>query len=143
MHGSELNQVWTNILDNALGALGEDGKITITTLPDNGCIRVDIADDGPGIPEDVRRAHLRSVLHHQGPGRRHRAWGWTRRGASSSSVTAARSRSTRATAARRSTSGCLLEGRRSMSRAAPTLDTIEITELPEEVAGCEGLPEDR
>lgn len=54
MHGSELNQVWTNILDNALGALGEEGKITITTLPDNGCIRVDIADDGPGIPEDVR-----------------------------------------------------------------------------------------
>ncbi|MDA0184154.1 HAMP domain-containing histidine kinase [Solirubrobacter phytolaccae] len=54
MHGSELNQVWTNILDNALGALGEDGTITITTGPENGCIKVDIADDGPGIPEDVR-----------------------------------------------------------------------------------------
>jgi signal transduction histidine kinase len=54
MHGSELNQVWTNLLDNAIGALGEEGTITITTLPDNGCVRVDIADDGPGIPEDVR-----------------------------------------------------------------------------------------
>ena len=32
MHGSELNQVWTNLLDNAIGALGEDGTITITTL---------------------------------------------------------------------------------------------------------------
>ncbi len=54
MHGSELNQVWTNLLDNAIGALGETGTITITTLPDNGCIRVDIADDGPGIPDDVQ-----------------------------------------------------------------------------------------
>lgn len=54
MHGSELNQVWTNILDNAIGALGEEGTITITTMPENGCIKVDIADDGPGIPEDVR-----------------------------------------------------------------------------------------
>lgn len=55
MHGSELNQVWTNLLDNAIGALGETGTITITSLPDNGCIRVDIADDGPGIPEDVQQ----------------------------------------------------------------------------------------
>ena len=55
MHGSELNQVWTNILDNAIGALGEHGTITITTRPENGCIRVDIGDDGPGIPEDVRQ----------------------------------------------------------------------------------------
>lgn len=55
MHGSELNQVWTNILDNAIGALGEEGTITITTSPDNGCVKVDIGDDGPGIPEDVRQ----------------------------------------------------------------------------------------
>jgi signal transduction histidine kinase len=54
MHGSELNQVWTNLIDNAVGALGENGKITISTLRDNGCVRVDIADDGPGIPEEVR-----------------------------------------------------------------------------------------
>ena len=54
MHGSELNQVWTNVLDNAIDALGEDGVITVTTSADNGCIKVDIADNGPGIPEDVR-----------------------------------------------------------------------------------------
>jgi len=54
MYGSELNQVWTNLLDNAIGALGEDGAIRITTSADNGCIKVDIADDGPGIPEDAR-----------------------------------------------------------------------------------------
>jgi signal transduction histidine kinase len=54
MHGSELNQVWTNLLDNAIGALGSNGTITVTTSADNGCVKVDIADDGPGIPEDIR-----------------------------------------------------------------------------------------
>jgi len=54
MHGSELNQVWTNLLDNAIGALGETGTIKVSTTADNGCVRVDIADDGPGIPEEVR-----------------------------------------------------------------------------------------
>jgi signal transduction histidine kinase len=57
MYGSELNQVWTNLLDNAIGALGEDGHILIATSPDNGCIKVDITDDGPGIPADVQ-AHI-------------------------------------------------------------------------------------
>jgi signal transduction histidine kinase len=54
MRGSELNQVWTNLLDNAIGALGETGTITVRTRADNGCVRVDIGDDGPGIPEEVR-----------------------------------------------------------------------------------------
>jgi signal transduction histidine kinase len=54
MHGSELNQVWTNLLDNAIGALGPDGVITVTTSADNGCVKVDIGDNGPGIPEDIR-----------------------------------------------------------------------------------------
>jgi signal transduction histidine kinase len=54
MYGSELNQVWTNLLDNAIGALGADGEIRISTRPDNGCIKVDISDDGPGIPEEAR-----------------------------------------------------------------------------------------
>jgi signal transduction histidine kinase len=57
MYGSELNQVWTNLLDNAIGALGEDGHILVTTSADNGCIKVDITDDGPGIPADVQ-AHI-------------------------------------------------------------------------------------
>jgi signal transduction histidine kinase len=54
MHGSELNQVWTNLIDNAIGAVGESGVITVSTVADNGCVRVDIADDGPGIPAEVR-----------------------------------------------------------------------------------------
>jgi signal transduction histidine kinase len=52
--GAELNQVWTNLLDNAIDALGQTGTITITTRVDDGCAEVDIADDGPGIPADVR-----------------------------------------------------------------------------------------
>jgi signal transduction histidine kinase len=52
---SELNQVWTNLLDNAIDALGDSGVITITTRADGDCAEVDIADNGPGIPENVRR----------------------------------------------------------------------------------------
>jgi signal transduction histidine kinase len=52
--GSELNQVWTNLLDNAIDALGESGTITIRTAREAGGVRVDISDDGVGIPEDIR-----------------------------------------------------------------------------------------
>ena len=55
VYPSELNQVWTNLLDNAIDALGDTGTITITTRVDGDCAEVDIADDGPGIPPDVRR----------------------------------------------------------------------------------------
>jgi signal transduction histidine kinase len=56
VYGSELNQVWTNLLDNAIDALGEEGTITVTTRPwhETG-VEVTIADDGPGIPEEAQR----------------------------------------------------------------------------------------
>jgi signal transduction histidine kinase len=54
VQGGELNQVWTNLLDNAIDAIGEKGTITITTKLDGPCVEVDIADDGPGIDPDVR-----------------------------------------------------------------------------------------
>ncbi len=53
-YGAELNQVWTNLLDNAIDALGESGTITIATRRDGACAEVDIADDGPGIPPEVQ-----------------------------------------------------------------------------------------
>jgi len=53
VRGSELNQVWTNLLDNAIDALGEQGTITITTRSDGDCAVVEITDDGPGIPDTV------------------------------------------------------------------------------------------
>jgi signal transduction histidine kinase len=54
LRGSELNQVWTNILANAIEALGESGTIKITTVRDGVCARIDITDDGPGIPDAIR-----------------------------------------------------------------------------------------
>jgi signal transduction histidine kinase len=54
VRGSELNQVWTNLLDNAIDALDGRGTITITTRADGGCAVVEIADDGPGIPAELR-----------------------------------------------------------------------------------------
>jgi signal transduction histidine kinase len=53
-HGAELNQVWTNLIDNAIGALGETGTITLTTRRDNDCAVVTVADDGPGIAPEIQ-----------------------------------------------------------------------------------------
>jgi signal transduction histidine kinase len=52
--GSELNQIWTNLLSNALDALDGKGTVTITTRPSGPRIAVDIEDTGPGIPADVQ-----------------------------------------------------------------------------------------
>ena len=54
LRGSELNQVWTNLLANAIEALGDSGTIEIATERDGACARVDILDNGPGIPENIR-----------------------------------------------------------------------------------------
>jgi signal transduction histidine kinase len=53
-HAGELNQVWTNLLDNAIDAVDGHGRITIRTASEKGRVLVEISDDGPGIPEDVR-----------------------------------------------------------------------------------------
>src|SRR3954447_23343969 len=53
VRGSELNQVWTNLLDNAIDALGEAGTITVSTRRDGPCALIEIGDDGPGIAPDV------------------------------------------------------------------------------------------
>jgi signal transduction histidine kinase len=52
-YGSELNQVWTNILDNAIDAMGGDGVIDIATRQEADHLVVELTDDGPGIPPDV------------------------------------------------------------------------------------------
>ena len=54
-YGSELNQVWTNLIDNAIDAVEGDGTITVRTTCDGTAgIVVQIEDDGPGIPEDAQ-----------------------------------------------------------------------------------------
>jgi signal transduction histidine kinase len=54
LRGSELNQVWTNVLANAIEALGDSGTIEVATTRDGPCVRVDIIDDGPGVPNEIR-----------------------------------------------------------------------------------------
>jgi signal transduction histidine kinase len=52
--GSELNQVWTNIIDNAIDAMHGKGELRIRTYQEDDCVVVEIADNGPGIPEEVQ-----------------------------------------------------------------------------------------
>jgi signal transduction histidine kinase len=53
-YGSELNQVWTNLLDNAIDALEGKGKIWLRTWRENDHVVVEVADNGPGIPEEIQ-----------------------------------------------------------------------------------------
>jgi signal transduction histidine kinase len=50
----ELNQVWTNLIDNAIDALGGHGTLTVRTRPEGDRLAVEIADDGPGVPAEMR-----------------------------------------------------------------------------------------
>lgn len=52
-HPSELNQVWTNILDNAIDAMGGQGVISLTTRRAGEQVVVELCDNGPGVPASV------------------------------------------------------------------------------------------
>lgn len=52
-HGSELNQVWTNIIDNAADAMNGQGQIIIRTRREEEWVVVEIEDNGPGIPPEI------------------------------------------------------------------------------------------
>jgi signal transduction histidine kinase len=67
-YGSELNQVWTNLIDNAADALGESGTITLRTHMDGDTILVEVEDDGPGVPEDVQPRVFDSFFTTKAPG---------------------------------------------------------------------------
>src|SRR5216684_1919421 len=51
--GSELNQVWTNIIDNAIDAMSGKGELRVRTYQDDGCVVVEIGDNGPGISPEI------------------------------------------------------------------------------------------
>jgi signal transduction histidine kinase len=52
--GSELNQVWTNLIDNAIDALDGDGVIRLITRYENQYVMVEVTDNGPGIPPEIK-----------------------------------------------------------------------------------------
>jgi signal transduction histidine kinase len=52
--GSELNQVWTNIIDNAIDAMGGKGELRVRTYRENDYVVIEIGDNGPGISPEVK-----------------------------------------------------------------------------------------
>lgn len=51
---SEINQVWTNLIDNAIDAMDEKGTLTIRTQTDHDHLQVQVIDNGSGIPPDIQ-----------------------------------------------------------------------------------------
>ncbi|MGB5712553.1 MAG: sensor histidine kinase, partial [Waterburya sp.] len=54
VYGGELNQVWTNLIDNAIDAMNGKGELTIRTTLENNCVLVEIIDNGTGIPTELQ-----------------------------------------------------------------------------------------
>jgi signal transduction histidine kinase len=54
-YAGELNQVWTNLIDNAVSAMSGTGTLTIRTRPDRDRVLVEVGDTGPGVPEEIRQ----------------------------------------------------------------------------------------
>jgi len=52
--GGELNQVWSNLIDNAIDAVNDGGSVEVSARRQNGAVVVRVVDDGPGIPPEVR-----------------------------------------------------------------------------------------
>ena len=71
-YAGELNQVWTNLIDNAVDAMDGAGTLRVATRADGDGVVVEIADTGPGMPPEVAGARLRGVLHDQGRRQGHR-----------------------------------------------------------------------
>jgi signal transduction histidine kinase len=68
-YGSELNQVWTNLIDNAIDAMDGDGQITIRTRRADNDVVVEIEDEGPGIPPEIQPKIFDPFFTTKGPGR--------------------------------------------------------------------------
>ena len=65
----EINQVWTNLLDNAFDAIGEGGTVRIATRVEGALVCVTIADDGPGIPAEAQERIFEPFFTTKEPGK--------------------------------------------------------------------------
>lgn len=54
VYGGELNQVWTNLIDNAIDAMDGKGELTIRTSLEHNCVLIEIIDNGSGIPQELQ-----------------------------------------------------------------------------------------
>jgi signal transduction histidine kinase len=53
-HGGELNQIWTNLIDNAADSLNGNGSVEIRAYRDGEWLAVEVVDDGPGVPPEAQ-----------------------------------------------------------------------------------------
>jgi signal transduction histidine kinase len=67
-YGSELNQVWTNIIDNAIDAMQARGELALDTYTEDGDVIVEIIDNGPGIPSELQQRIFEPFFTTKAPG---------------------------------------------------------------------------
>ena len=68
-HGSGLNQVWTNVIGNAVDALDGEGEIAIRTRFEGDSVVVEVEDNGPGIPGEIQSRVYHAFFTTKPPGR--------------------------------------------------------------------------
>jgi signal transduction histidine kinase len=67
-YAAELNQVWTNLIDNAADAMGGHGRLLLRTRREGESVLVDICDDGPGMPDAVQPQVFNAFFTTKAPG---------------------------------------------------------------------------
>lgn len=68
-YAGELNQVWTNIIDNAIDAMGGEGTLIVRARQEDSWVVVEIEDDGPGIPREHQSKIFDPFFTTKGPGK--------------------------------------------------------------------------
>ena len=68
VHGAELNQVWTNLIDNAADAMAGSGTLVLRTSRDGEDLLVQVRDDGPGVPPEAQARVFEAFFTTKGPG---------------------------------------------------------------------------
>jgi signal transduction histidine kinase len=67
-YGSELNQAWTNLIDNAIEAVEGQGVLTLRVFTARNVVTVDVIDDGPGIPPEIQSRIFEPFFTTKAPG---------------------------------------------------------------------------